>query len=173
MGRAVAAWIKHLQLGSMRQATIIKLPNLLAARIGPRAAVFTVQLLRKAENALEQIRKMFGAWLVGDVAKLDKAIMAREANPDLVDESVVKGAVRQILGSADAFGFPIVVRLASSLLSLYDAGASDRAPPMTMVRAHVDAIKVAAREQRRDEGDPISVATCTELEALAAAYLKG
>jgi hypothetical protein len=149
----------------MAESQIIRLPNNLAKRIGPRLRVFTAELVRKAEAALEQISSHFGEWLEADIAALDlawgKSKATDPANPKL---SLIAGNARNLRSAGATLGFPLVSRIAASLCILIEQKRSG--VPTSLVDAHIDAIKAALRDNIRDEADyPAARAIAAELEA--------
>ncbi len=151
----------------MAEAEVIVRPNTLALKIGPRARIFTAALVKRAEHALSKVSEMFGVWLQDDIARTEKAIAELEAT-GLVDAAL--RSARQLRSSGAAFGYPIIARIAGSLCELLDGAAR---APRGLTLAHMDAIKVAAREGLRTDDDPVARATCAELEAKTRLHLAG
>lgn len=156
----------------MTGVQITKVPNTLAAKIGPRARVFTAKLLRAAERALTKVCTMYGFWLQDNANKLEVALHHGEPHFAKYDVVPLHGLIRQLQSSANAFAYPVMSRLAASLDQLFEGADGIRQPPTSLISSHLLAIKAAARAPRGLDDDPIAVATCVELEALTRAYLR-
>jgi len=150
----------------MADAEIILRPNSLARRIGPRARVFTAGLIQRAEQALAKVSTLFVDWLQEDISRAEKAIAGLDAGGALGELAIQ--CARQLQSSGAAFGYPIIARIAGSLCALLEAGG---APPLKLASAHIEAIKVVARSAHRTKSDPITNATCAELEAQTKAHI--
>lgn len=140
---------------------MIRLPNTLAERIGPRLKVFTAALVKAAETALEKISSRFAGWLQDEVDILDKARATIHAEG--FSEAAVKAldrSARNLRSVGASFGYPLVSRVAASLHVLLSK--ADR--PMRLVDAHIDCIHAAIRDGIRDDHDIRALATCAALE---------
>ncbi len=147
-------------------AELIRVPNTLKARIGPRLRIFTAALVRRAEAALEQVVARFSQWLEEEVRALerarDKVEDAALADPDV---KALRQAARDLRSSGATFGYPIISRIAASLAELLARAPSASGIPLGLVDAHIDAIRAAIRDNVRSPDHLTASPLCEELEA--------
>jgi len=144
------------------EAEVIRLPNRLADRIGPRLKVFTAALLQRAELALEQVKSRFADWLQEDLHALEKArevIRAEGLNERTI--AILAVPARSLRGASSSFGYPLAGRLAASLCELLNKTGHK---PMVLVDGHIDAIRAVVREGIRTDLDGRAMVTCVALE---------
>ncbi len=141
---------------------MIRLPNTLATRVGPRLKVFTAALVKAAEAALDKVSSRFAGWLQDEIDDLDKARAAVAA--DRLTDATAKAldcSARNLRSVGSSFGYPLISRVAASLHVLLNRSGSR---PMKLVDAHIDCIHAAVRDGIRDDSDASALATCTALE---------
>jgi hypothetical protein len=144
------------------EAEIIRMPNRLADRIGPRLKIFTAALLQRAETALEQVRTRFADWLQEDIQALERArdaIRSEGLNEKTIQ--ILAGPARSLRGAGSSFGYPLAGRMAYSLCELLDKTGPK---PMVLVDGHIDAIKAVVRDGIRNDTDRRALVTCVALE---------
>jgi HPt (histidine-containing phosphotransfer) domain-containing protein len=130
--------------------------------------VFDAKAVSRADETLKAMSGSFGEWLDGDIAKLQAARMAGEA-AQWSDHSLqlVFAAAHDLKGMGATYGFPLVTQLAASLCRLTetDAGKDAARANPSLVTAHVDALRAAARDQITSTAHPIGRALVQALEA--------
>jgi hypothetical protein len=149
----------------MADVKIIRVPNKLAVRIGPRTRVFTATLLKRAEAAFAQVASKFDGWLQDDLRLLEAAMLSIQSE-GISQASLrrMENAARQLQSSGSAFGYPNISRVSASLLVLAKAPAF----PMRLMEAHVDAIRAASHMKGDAVAESVASQTCGELEARVA-----
>ena len=75
-------------------------------------------------------------------------------------------------GLGATYEFPLVTRLAASLCRLIEDAATRTKAPLTLIDAHIDAIKAAVRDDIKTDEHPLGKVLAAELEGRVAAYLK-
>ena len=141
---------------------MIRLPNTLAGRIGPRLKVFTAALVKTAEAALERVSARFGPWLQEEIDGLDKARATLPPDGAIgADAKVLSRPARNLRSVGATFGYPLVSRVAASLCVLLQKSGPK---PLLLIDGHIDAIRVVVRDDIRDERDVRALATCVGLE---------
>lgn len=144
-------------------------PNVLKTKMG--GVGLDISVVKKAEQAVEDLREEFTAWLTEDIGRL-----AETRDAYLKDASVEKlgnlfRASHDLKGQAATFNFPLVARIASSLCKLTDETSNGLELPKTLVDAHVDAIKVIVRDSVTDPSNEMASLLSAELERQTGLYL--
>jgi chemotaxis protein histidine kinase CheA len=144
-------------------------PNVLKAKMGNGG--LDPSAVKRAEEAIENLKGEFTAWLVEDVLHL---VEARNAYvKDTNDEALGKlyRASHDLKGQATTFNFPLVSRVASSLCKLTDDTNNGIDLPKPLIDAHVDAIKVILRDRITDPSNAMASLLAAELERQTGLYL--
>ena len=137
-------------------------PNILKAKVG--SGGLDSSALRKAEQAIEELRKEFGDWIVEDVTHLVEARNTYVSNPSDETLSALYRAAHDLKGQGTTFDFPLVARVASSLCKLTDDDTKLKSIPVHLIDAHVDAIKVIVRDGIKDTTNTMATLLSAELE---------
>ena len=143
-------------------------PNMLKAKVGGSAVGLDSAAIKRAEQAIEQLKTEFTDWINADVRKLCECRdgFAKEPNTDRQGDLYRAG--HDLKGQALTFGYPMAARIASSLCKLLDGNSH---APLTLIDAHVDAIRVIVRQSVKDDGDRIANMLAAELEGRVAEAL--
>lgn len=144
-------------------------PNMLKAKVGGRISGVDMAAVKRAEQALNNLKTEFGDWINADVATLCEAYETFKASdvPDTRD--ALYRASHDLRGQALTFEFPLVARVASSLCKLLDAEAGK--VPMPLIDAHVNAIRVIVRQNIKDADDKVAGTLASELDARVSEFL--
>jgi len=136
-------------------------PNMLKAKVGGGAVGLDSAAIKRAEQALEQLKTEFTDWINADVRKLGECRdrFAEEANADRQGDLYRAG--HDLKGQALTFGYPMAARVASSLCKLLDANTD---APLALIDAHVDAIRVIVHQNVKDDSDRTANMLAAELE---------
>jgi hypothetical protein len=143
---------------------IIKVPNTLALKVGPNFKLSGAASIAKAEKAMQALASNFGEWLEQEVAALEQ-VRSTLKQDGLTEEVAKLLSVRalDLKGLGTTYEHPLVTRIGASLFKLLDeTKAAD--VPMTLIDAHVDAVRAIVRNQIRDSAHPLGQALVTELE---------
>jgi chemotaxis protein histidine kinase CheA len=143
-------------------------PNMLKAKLGGMGAGLDMGALKRAEQAMLNLKTEFKDWINADVDHLVEARDTYVAAPDQKTRAALYRASHDLKGQALTFEHPFVARVASSLCNLLD-GAADAT--VSLINAHVDAIRVLVRQDIKDKADPTTTALALELEARVAEVL--
>lgn len=149
---------------------VITPPNLLKAKVGGKLAPLDEKAIARAEAALKGLSAQFDDWMVEELTKLEAAHEAsRAAGHDEKEVTVLFRCAHDIKGLGETYEYPLVSRLAKSLCTLIENEPARAKAHAGLVRAHVDAIKAAVRQQIRTSDHPVGAALLTELETNVAA----
>jgi chemotaxis protein histidine kinase CheA len=148
-------------------------PNMLKAKVGGgNYSGLDMAAIKRAETAMDAIRSEFSAWAAADVEKLMAARARYAETPDAPSRAALLRAAHDMKGQAATFNYPMIARVSGSLSKLIGELAADKALPLGLVDAHVNAIHVIYRDKVMDETNKLAVALTKELETLVAEALK-
>jgi hypothetical protein len=136
---------------------------------GEGSASMDQDAVSRAEAALKALAGQFAGWLQDEINKLDgaRARVAAEGWTEATGEALYLHA-HDLKGLGGTYGFPVISRISGSLCRLIDDDAKTASPPLTVIDAHIDAIKMMVREDVRDGESPLAQAVTQELEAKVA-----
>ncbi len=149
---------------------VIQVPNTLKLKVGSRFGALNAGAVAKAEAALKSLSGQFAQWLRDEVAKLEAARAAMRAE-GLTPETNARlyTHAHDLKGLGTTYEFPIVTRIAGSLCKLLEEPAQRGLAPLSLIEAHVDAIRAAVRDDIKDVSHPMGQVICEELERQVAA----
>ncbi|MDE2110615.1 MAG: Hpt domain-containing protein [Alphaproteobacteria bacterium] len=147
-----------------QQNEVFMPPNLLKAKVGGTIAGLDTAAIKRAAEAVENLKTEFSDWLADDIARLGGAYDAFRAARDGVSCGDLFRASHDLKGQATTFEFPMVARVASSLCKLMDTLGSHDKVPLPLVEAHVDAIRVIHRDKIKDISNLTALTLAEELE---------
>ncbi len=155
-----------------RQAQVFAAPTTLRDRVGPRIGRIDPEAIARAEAALKGLSSQFGEWLQDELTKLDAARDAiRTSGMDRASIDKLFTCAHDLKGLGATYEFPLVTRIAGSLCKLLGDGDVRLTTPLTLVDAHINAIKASVRDNIRDSDSPVGAALASELERLTTDYL--
>ena len=146
-------------------------PNLLKARLAPRLGVLNPDALAKAEAALKSLSTNFAQWLNDEIQKLEAAraaITTRGMSSETADQ--LYAHAHDLKGLGTTYEFPLVTRVAGSLCKLMNDRDHRPFLPLTLIDAHIDAIRAIVREDMRPSDHPVGTALASDLETRVSAY---
>jgi hypothetical protein len=143
-------------------------PNMLKVKVGGTLDGVDRGAILRAEKALEGLKTEFTTWIEDDVARLVAYREAFEANPNADTRGMLYRASLDLKGQALTYEYPLVARVAVSLCKMLDQPAEFF--PVTLIDAHVDAIRVIVRDKVQTKADRTALALVTELEKQVADF---
>jgi len=151
-------------------AEMIQVPNTLRLRVGSRFGALNPGAVAKAEAALKSLSGQFSQWLQDELSKLEAARAAiRAEGLNAETGSRLYTHAHDLKGLGTTYEFPIVTRMAGSLCKLIEDPAKRMSAPMSLVDAHIDAIRASVRDGIKDASHPMGKVICEELERQVAA----
>jgi hypothetical protein len=152
-------------LSAAGDCEIIHVPNTLARKVGPNFKQSGAASIANAEKAMAKLSSNFGEWLEQEIAQLEQ-VRATLKQCGMTPEVAQRLSVRalDLKGLGTTYQHPLVTRIGGSLFKLLDETAPD-AVPMTLIDAHVDAVRAIVRNQIRDASHPVGQALVNELES--------
>ena len=140
-------------------------PNMLKAKVGSSIGGIDMAALKRAEAAVEVLKVDFQEWIGEDVERLAKARDRFAHDKDQDARDALFRAGHDIKGQASTFEFPLIARVATSLCKLIDTMATAERVPLSLVDAHVAAIRIIFRDKIKDPSNRMAMELCEELEA--------
>ena len=150
-------------------------PNMLKAKVGGGTVTgLDLSAIKRAEQAIAELKEEFAGWIVEDVEKLGAARDAFAANRSAETFGTLYRAAHDLKGQGATFDFPLVARVAASLCKFTDGAGAGASLPLNLIDAHVDAIRIIVRDKIKNPSDDRTAnVLATELEAQVAAFLSG
>lgn len=151
---------------------IINPPNMLKVKVGGKLPSADKMMIQRAENALNNLKCEFNDWLAEEVDKLE-ATMVEVRTHGLKGPlgEMMFTAAHDLRGLGTTYEFPIISRMAGSLSRLLDTEDNRARAPMSLIEAHVGAIRAAIAQNIRDESDPIGRQLAEELDTMVRALV--
>ena len=101
-------------------------PNMLKGKVGGGGgSVDLAAAIKRAENAMEQLKDEFSGMATDAVSSLSAAHQAYTAKPDSGSRAALLRAALDIKGLAATFDFPLMARVAGSLSRLLGETPAD------------------------------------------------
>lgn len=143
-----------------------------ARRLNLKSPIFDAETLSRVDSALEEMSGSFREWLDEEIDKLHAAQTAAfEAQWSFDSLNRLWGVAHDLKGVAGMYGYPLITQFAASLCRLLDTDkgkAAAQASP-NLIKAHCDAIRVAARDEIKTESEPLGGQVLRMLEESVAA----
>jgi chemotaxis protein histidine kinase CheA len=153
-------------VGQQNSSQMIPAPTQLRLKAGGgRLGVIDAAAIAKAEAALKSLSGNFGQWLQDEISKLEAA-RSQIKTAGMTAETMENLYLRahDLKGLGTTYGYQLITRIAGSLCRLIDEKDKRLEAPMSLVDAHIDAIKAAVREDMKADDHPLGLALITELE---------
>lgn len=133
---------------------------------GGRLGAIDPAAIAKAEAALKSLSGNFGQWLNDEITKLEGArqkIRTDGASPETMENLYLRA--HDLKGLGATYGFPLITRISGLLCRLIDDKSKRLVAPISLIDAHIDAIKAAARDDIKNEDHPVGKILVQELES--------
>ena len=161
-------------MSEQNSGQMIQVPNTLRLKVagGGRLGALDPSAIAKAEAALKSLSANFAQWLQDEITKLETARQAIRADGMTAEttESLYLRA-HDLKGLGTTYGFPLITRIAASLCALTDDAEKRMRAPISLIDAHIDAIRAAVRDDIKTDEHPVGRALAEELEARVAGAL--
>lgn len=144
---------------------IINPPNMLKVKVGGKLPPADKAAIGRAETALSNLKTEFADWLGEEVVKLEHYLAEVRSN-GLQGEpgEMLFTTAHDLRGLGSTYEFPLITRIAGSLSKLIENPETRSDVPMSLVEAHVGAIRAAINQNIRTEDDPVGKQLAEELE---------
>jgi chemotaxis protein histidine kinase CheA len=157
-------------MANKRPIEIFMPPNVLKAKMGN--GKLDLSAVKRAEKAVDNLKSEFTGWVIQDVNRLVEAGQAYVKQSSMETLADLYRAAHDLKGQAATFDFPLIARVASSLCMLTDDTSYGLPLPLSLIDAHIDAIKVIVRDNLKDPSDQTATELAAELEQQVAGFLE-
>ncbi len=144
---------------------------MLKAKVSGTVGGLDMSAIKRAESAMDDLKSEFTDWVAKDVEKLGEAHARFTKERSAAARDDLLRASHDIKGQAGTFDFLLIARAAASLSKLIDETKTISALPLSLVDAHVAAIRVIFREKINGASDATALALMNELDARVAETL--
>ncbi len=143
---------------------IITPPNMLKAKIGGALPVLDQDAITRAEEALADLGAQFDHWIKDEFGRLNEAWTSYESSGGTDEQrDELHRRAHDLKGLAPTYGYPLVGRVANSLCKLTTDEIQINAP-MSLLRAHIDTVRVMVGQNIRSADHPVGRTLAAELE---------
>jgi hypothetical protein len=140
-------------------------PNVLKAKLGGALPQLDERAIARAEAALAKLADNFGDWVKEETERLFKEWAAYEAaNGALPQRKALYRCAHDLKGLAPTYGYPLAGRVSASMCKLIGDEHPDIQFPMSLLRAHIDAIRAIVHGKIQTADHPVGLALAGELE---------
>ena len=143
---------------------VITPPNVLKTKIGGALPALDQKAIARAEAALEKLSSQFGDWINEELTKLLEAWGKYEAVQNPVTKNELHRRAHDLKGLAPTYGYPLVGRICATLCKLTGDEHGEITAPVSLLKAHVDAVKAAVNGKIMGANHPVGLALASELE---------
>ncbi len=153
-------------MSQQNSGQMIQVPNTLRLKIGGRFGAIDPAAIAKAEAALKGLSGNFAQWLSDEVVKLEAARQAVKADGMTVETmETLYFRAHDLKGLGTTYEYPLITRIGASLCRLIDDKDKRMQAPISLIDAHIDAIKAAVRDEIKTDEHPVGKALIQALEA--------
>ena len=140
-------------------------PNMLKAKVGGGLGGPDMAAIKRAEQAMDELKSEFNDWIAEDVKALTKARARYSVAPGAEARALLLRTAHDIKGQAPTYNYPLIARVAASLSRMIGELPDNAAIPLHLVDAHVNAIQVIHKLALQNTNDKTAQALCAELDA--------
>jgi hypothetical protein len=152
---------------------MIQVPNTLKLKVGSRFGALNPGTVAKAEAALKSLSGQFTQWMTDELNKLEDArYMVKTQGMNAQTGEKLYTHAHDMKGLGGTYDYPIVTRIAGSLCKLIEEPEERHLAPMTLIDAHVDAVKACVRDAIKTDDHPMGRALVEALEAQVALIVR-
>lgn len=141
-------------------AETITPPNPLEkARTGDGPVKIDPNILRRAEQAVEELQDDYAAWAQKDVDGLREAVLSAQHDPKALDAAISEIYKRalDLKGQGGGFGYDLITSIGDLLTKFMEARDKINNRDFAIICAHIDAIQAVVREDIKGDGGKIGV----------------
>lgn len=165
------AGYRFQELAVTHPAQVIRPPNMLRQKVGGGFGGINADAIARAEEALKAMSSQFGQWLQDEITKLEAAQVAiRTQGFNAQTAEGLYFRAHDLKGLGTTYQYPLVTRLAGSLCKLLDDPIKRLTAPVTLLDAHIDAIRAVVRDQIQTDEHPTGRTLAEALEAEVTAF---
>jgi hypothetical protein len=152
---------------------MIQVPNTLRLKVGAgKLGALDPAAIAKAEAALKSLSGNFTQWLQDEIGKLEaarQALRTQGVSAETMEALYLRA--HDLKGLGTTYGYPLITRVAASLCLLTDEPEKRARASMSLIDAHIDAIRAAVAQEIKSDQHPVGRELAETLEAKVSACL--
>jgi len=150
--------------------TVIKVPNLLRAKVGTAPGPSLDQIVAEAEKALNGLQAQSRVWIQEYLAALAETVDTARAGTAPKIEAIdrVRKIAHDIKGQGTTFGYPLLTVVGHMLHGFTERDPEAAARHLEVVAAHVDFMNLVIKHEIHDSGGPQVAHMLSALKTAAA-----
>ncbi|MFQ5467732.1 MAG: hypothetical protein ACE5DS_06300 [Kiloniellaceae bacterium] len=150
--------------------TVIKVPNLLRAKVGTAPGPSLDKIVAEAEKALDGLQSQSRAWIQDYLATLAETVESARAGamPKIEAIERVRKIAHDIKGQGATFGYPLLTVVGHMLHGFTERDPAAAARHLEVVAAHVNFMNLVIKHEIHDTGGPQVARMLSGLESAAA-----
>ncbi len=135
---------------------IIKVPNLLRAKIGNKPGLDLNQIVKQAEAALDDMSDQYEDWISDYLKTINAAMNKAQASvpPDPDAIAQIRKVSHEVKGQGQTLGYPLLTQVGHMLHGFIDRDEACAARNLDLIAAHIDFMNLVAQNQVRGDGGP-------------------
>ncbi|MBL8708582.1 MAG: hypothetical protein JNL25_05280 [Rhodospirillaceae bacterium] len=134
-------------------------------------------MLARAEAAVADLAKGYGAWALADIEQCATFLAAARAIAShaarVARARDIYGVAHNIKGQGSSFGYPLMTRLGQSLCELTRRKTAFTDSDLDLVAAHLDAMRLVLAKEIRGDGGELGQKLGARMEEKVLAALAG
>ncbi len=135
---------------------IIKVPNLLRAKIGNKTGPDLNQIVKQAEAALDGMSHLYEGWIRDYLDTINKAMSEAQASvpPDPDAIARIRKASHELKGQGLTLGYPLLTQVGHMLHGFIDRDEACAARNLDLIAAHIGFMNLVVQKKIRGDGGP-------------------
>lgn len=151
------------------KAQVIKVPNMLRAKVGNKPGVSPDTIVQQAEASLSGMQEEYESWIRDYLKTINKALAEarRGSTPNMDAIARIRRTSHEIKGQGQTFGYPLLTRVGHMLHGFIERDEAVAARHLDLIAAHVDFMNLVVQESLRGDGGAKEDELLAALEAAA------
>ncbi|MFQ5774304.1 MAG: Hpt domain-containing protein [Kiloniellaceae bacterium] len=148
---------------------IIKVPNLLRAKLGTAPGPSLDQIVAEAETALGRLQDNYETWIRDYLKGINEALAEARAGPRPDPGAIerIRKFAHEIKGQGATFGYPLLTSLGDMLHRLIEQDGAAAARNLNLIAAHIDFMNLVIKDEIRGHGGAQEKRLLAALQAAA------
>lgn len=141
-------------------AETITPPNPLEkAKTGDGPVKIDPNILRQAEQAVEELQDDYTSWAQKDIDSLREAFNSAQADPANLETAIAEiyKCALDLKGQGGGFGYDLITSIGDLLTKFMEARDKMSKRDFAIISAHIDAMQAVVREDIKGDGGKIGV----------------
>lgn len=141
-------------------AETITPPNPLEkAKTGDGPVKIDPNVLRQAEQAVEELQDDYAGWAQKDIDGLREALVRAQIDPEALDQAIsdIYRRALDLKGQGGGFGYNLITSIGDLLTKFMEARSTVSNRDFAIIGAHIDAMQAVVREDIKGDGGKIGM----------------